>query len=225
MKNTILTVKENDSKQVHLANLIVSVRRIVVDSTTIVVGHPGLPNAIEQVKTGDAILYETPNDGVVEIRALSVHPTQVQFLVSQVSPRLGIMGGFIDDDPNNTPFSALELNEIKESIKRIQDDFNQIPDITTEQFKLLERKLIEIEDASTRLGRKDWINYVAGTLTTLCASAAFAPDTTKSLFKTFNVAFRWLFENALVLIGGNSWNISLHYSMEPLEKDSRSAIL
>ncbi|WP_319406140.1 hypothetical protein [uncultured Desulfosarcina sp.] len=200
MKQETVVIKEGNSERLESTNIIISVRHTYGSKSEIVVGSPGLPNVNEEFLVGDALLFETPNDGVFELRALSMDTQQIEILISQVSPRLGIVGGFVDDDPNNTPFTPDELGKISESIKKLSADIKKTQKFTSEQLNLIDRKLIEIEDASQRLGRKDWINYVAGTLTTVCVSAAFAPDTSKALFKAVNTAFRWLFDNAILLL-------------------------
>ena len=202
MKQARITVKERNSKQVGIANLIVSVRYINHSNhcCEVTVGCPGLPNAVQTMYTGDAILFETPSDGIVEARMMSHNAVEAEFLVTQVSPRLGISGGVVSDDPNNSAFSLAELDQIENSIKTIKTDLANSTDYSSEQLNLINRKLEEIQDASKRLGRKDWINYVAGSLTSLCISAAFAPEKTKELFKIVNNAFSWLLNNALHLL-------------------------
>ena len=200
MKQYTVVIREKTSEQLDFPNVIVSVRITYGSKSEIVVGYPGLPNVNEELQIGDAILYETPNDGVFEFRALSMNGQQIELLISQVSPRLGIIGGFVDDDPNNTPFTSEELHKISESIKQLHDEITKTQKFSPEQLDLIDRKFIEIQDASQRLGRKDWINYVAGMLTTVCVSAAFSPDASKALFKAVNTAFRWLFDNALIFL-------------------------
>ena len=150
---------------------------------------------------GDAILFETTNDGIVEVRLLST--SMLEFLITQISPRLGISGGFVSDDPNNSSFSLIEIERIENSIKEIQSGLSCSSIYSSEQIKLINKKLDDISEASKRLGRKDWMNYVAGTLTSLYISAAFSPETAKGLFKTVNDTFLWLFNNALCLTLGN----------------------
>ncbi len=200
MKQTTITIEGQSSERLDFSNLILSVRETHSTRCVVVIGCPGLPNVIEDMRVGDAVLFETHNEGIFEIRVLSMDVHDVQLLISHISPRLGIVGGFIDDDPNNTPFTSIELDKIAESIKRIRADVDKIQDVTPEQINIISRKLSDIQDSSQRFGRKDWINYVVGTLTNLCVAAAFAPETSKALFKAVNSAFRWLFDNALILL-------------------------
>jgi hypothetical protein len=165
-----------------------------------VIGYPGLPNIKEQMELGDAVLYETTEDGILEVRVTAIHGTAAQFTVSQVSPRFGLGGALATSDPNNLPFTQDERIHIAESIEFIKNNLTSSGNHTVEQLSLIARKLDEMHEASGRLGRKDWLNYVAGSLTSLCVSAAFAPEVTKSFFKTVNAAFSWLFTNTPMLL-------------------------
>ncbi|MDH5553019.1 MAG: hypothetical protein OEX82_06765, partial [Nitrosomonas sp.] len=166
----------------------------------VTVGSPGLPNSVQTMYTGDATLFETTNDGMFEVRLLSSGMLEAEFLITQVTPRLGISGGFVSDDPNNSCFSSVEIEQIDNSIKKLQIDVSCSSIYSSAQIELINRKLDDISEASKRLGRKDWMNYVAGTLTSLCVAAAFSPEAAKELFKAVNDAFLWLFNNALCLL-------------------------
>jgi hypothetical protein len=200
MKSITVEVAEHGSQRAELGNLILSARTTYPSRCEIVVGSPGLPNVVQTVQAGDAVLFESTSDGILEVRVLSLGYQRVQFLITQISPRGGIRGGVVDDDPRNLPFTPSELNKIGESLARIKADLGGLPHAPPEQLDLISRKLDEIRSASERLGRKDWVNYVAGTLTSLCISAAFAPDTTRALFKLVSRAFEWLFEQMSVLL-------------------------
>ncbi len=200
MKQATVKISQESSSSVDFSSLILSVRHVYTSYCTVVVGYPGLKNVVKEMSLGDSVLYETPNDGILEVRFISFHSLAVSFLVSQVSPRLGILGGFVDEDSNNSPFTSNELTQIESSVTNIKKELTQRNDIEAEQLELISRKLDEIQAASNRLGRKDWINYVTGTLTTLCIAAAFSPEVTKAIFVTANSAFAWLFDNALRLL-------------------------
>lgn len=200
MKQTTIVIKEKSSSKIDSSSVILSVRTTYGDHCEVVVGYPGLQNAVKDMKVGDAVLFETPSDGILEVRALAIDYVNVKLLVSQVSPRPGIVGGFVDEGPNNSPFLSNELAQIASSVTNIKKELTQRDDIAAEQQELIAKKLDEIQAASGRLGRKDWINYVTGTLTSVCISAAFSPEVTRAIFLTVNSAFSWLFDNALRLL-------------------------
>ena len=182
MKQSTLVVLEHESESPEFSNLILSVRTTYTDSCTVVIGYPGLPNDVQRLEIGDAVLFETTIDGILEVRLTSASLRRAQFLITQVSPQFGLVAGFVEEDPGNSPFSESELARIVESIRELKEQLMASTDYAPEQLALIGRKLDEIQSASQRLGRKDWLNYVAGTLTATCISASFAPDVTRSLF-------------------------------------------
>lgn len=106
----------------------------------------------------------------------------------------------LNEDPSNLRFSERELSRIADSVVEAKEKLESSGNFAPAQLALLGRKLDEIESASRRLGRKDWMNYVAGSLTSVCIAAAFAPDITKRLFDVLNAAFEWLFANSSTLL-------------------------
>jgi hypothetical protein len=208
MKQSAVFVKVEGSGLPKFGNIIISVKDITNGICNVLIGYPGLPNVNRKMSIGQTVLFETPMDGVLEVRVFGIgrgmdygiNSFGAEFLVTQVSPRMGIAAGFVGEDPNNSSFSAIELGQIAESIRGVKLDLSQRSDIVPEQLDLIVRRLDEIQSASERLGRKDWINYVAGTLTSLCISAAFSPEVTKTLFQSVNSAFFWLFNNAPLLL-------------------------
>ena len=100
----------------------------------------------------------------------------------------------------NPPFQKDEIAEIRRSVDAMYLAMSKRPDVSREQLDLIQRSLTEIADASQRLGRKDWIMFVAGTLSNICVGAAFAPEAAKALFKFANQSLGWVFQNALRLL-------------------------
>lgn len=200
MKHNSIAVKANESGSPEFSSLIVSVRNAYVGRCEVVIGYPGLPNVEQKMETGDAALYQTTEDGTIEVRAVKLGMNQAEFLVTQVSPKIGLVAGLLDEDPNNSPFGEVELERIEQSIIELKDQLQRSSVFVPAQLSLINRTLDEMQSASRRLGRKDWINYVAGTMTAMCISASFAPDVTRNLFKSIGSAFDWLFANAPVLL-------------------------
>ncbi len=201
MKQTSLTIRANRSGSPEFSKLVISVRSTSPESGCVtVIGYPGSPNVVENMFNGDAALFETVEDGIFEVRAIAVDYSEVEFLITHISPRSGFAAGFIDEDPANLPFSDEERGRISDSIADLKRRLREESKISSEQFDLLGRKLDEIQSASERLGRKDWINYTAGTLTSVCIGASFAPDTTRQIFHAVSAAFAWLFTHAQILL-------------------------
>jgi hypothetical protein len=66
MDNETVSVDERGTTHAKLGQLILSVVEISTISGTVefVVGHVGLPNLNRETKTGAAVLFETPEDGL-----------------------------------------------------------------------------------------------------------------------------------------------------------------
>lgn len=169
----------------------------------IVVSSPGLHEVKKTVRLGDAVLFEYPPEGVFEVRCIGFPERNsvryIELLISQISPQPGIKGGFAINDSSNAPFSPDETLQISQSIKNAESNLRKDQAIPKEQLDLITERLEEIELASHRLGRKDWINYVTGSLTSMCISAAFSPEITRKIFHEIGSALSWLITNIHLL--------------------------
>lgn len=188
------------STKTSVGELILSLRSCDYDEADLVIGSPGLPNLARTLRFGDAVLYETPTTGIIEIRAMGLSQFGAELLVTEVSPRLGLAGALSTQEAMNEPFAADELVQIKTTLKALGSKLRARTDVSPEQSDLLERKLDEIITASERLGRKDWTMFVAGTLTNVVVGAAFSPEAAKDLFSSVADALGWVLQNALRLL-------------------------
>jgi len=195
-----VVVKEHNSVHAKLGGLIISALRTTSDGVDVVVGRPGLPNIERGLRTGGAVLFETPDDGLFEVRLLTSSANQAEFLITHISPRQGIAGGLVDQDPSNSPFTPSELAKIADSLQRIRLSLSRRSDVTPEQMDLISRKLDEMRAASERLGRKDWMNLAVGTLTSIVVTAALDREVAKALFQAASTALSWLFGMPLQLL-------------------------
>jgi hypothetical protein len=195
----VLAIQVRESKQADLGGIIVSARQTSSERADLVIGCPGLPNLQDTLSVGGAVLFETP-DGLFEIRVLKTLSQEVEVLISHVSPRPGVTAGFVDQDQENVPFTREEAAQIATSLDRIKRAMSERADVTAEQFAFLTRKLADIHAASERLGRKDWINYALGTLTSVVVSAAFEPSARQVLFQTAQAALSWIFASGIKLL-------------------------
>lgn len=176
----------------------------LVDNTSfaeLVMGAPGLPNVKKKLYLGDAVIYQTPNYGVVEVRVMELFKESVHLMITVVTPRSGFSAGFDDTSTLNAQFSTDEIDRIKNSVDRIVTNMSTRADVNPEQLDFLRSKLSEIALASSRLGRKDWIMFVIGTLTNVITSVAFPPEAAKALISFLNAELSWVFQNALRLLG------------------------
>ena len=196
-----VTVHKNASEQTNLGGLIIAVRGRVGNEVEFLVGRPGLPNVHKEFfRVGDAVLFETPDDGILEVRVMAMPGLAATFLISQVSPRTGIAGGFVDQELSNAPFTPSELEQIASSLGKIRQEISSRGDVTSGQLDLIVRKLDDMQSAAERMGRKDWLTYVAGALTSIVVNAAIDTDVGRALFAVAGTALSWLSHGALAII-------------------------
>ena len=195
-----IEVRERNSAEAGIGGLVVSAPAANVGRVSLVVGRPGLPNIKADLEVGDAVLFETPDEGLFEVRALSTSAGSARLLVTQVSHRRGIMGGLVGQDPSNEPFRKEESARIRESLDQVYDLLVARFDIADEKLDYVARKLDEIGEASERLGRKDWLNLAIGTLTSTVVNAALGTEVAKALFEATQEALSWLLGGGAILL-------------------------
>jgi hypothetical protein len=82
---------------------------------------------------------------------------------------------FIEDiqraDSGNAHFTEYEQRQIGTLLQEIRQQIREQFELTSEQIADLGEKFDEATEASTRMGRKDWIIYFLGTITTLIITA------------------------------------------------------
>jgi hypothetical protein len=202
LEQEMIVVPQRGSTLSKVGHLVVSARKTSSAEADLVVGRPGMPNVTKSVSVGDAILFETPDAGVLEVRVMWTEQMRVKVLVTQVTPHPGIAAGFVEDeDVDNTRFTAEELRRVEASLDEILESMSIQPGIRPEQIQLLSRKLDALKAASSRYGRKDWLNLFVAVLTNLMVAAAFSPEASSALFKAAKTALAWLIGGLLQLPG------------------------
>jgi hypothetical protein len=196
-----LDVAQNDSALAKTGGIIVSA--VAVNSTAgkarLVVGRPGLANVVSEMAIGDAVLFETP-DGLFEVRLLSISYPKATVLLSQVAPRPGIAGGFVDQDASNSRFTTEEVARIGTSMEQILEMVDERSEASPEQLAFIAGKLKYMEAAASRMGRKDWMNLALGTMTSIIVTAAFTPGIAKALLQAADIALSWVFGGGMKLL-------------------------
>jgi hypothetical protein len=85
----------------------------------------------------------------------------------------------------NTPFTADEQREIAERLKSLGEYVSVMHSLSKAQIQTLEEKLDYLIDASTRLGRKDWLIVFIGAILSYVFGAAILPESAHTIFTTF----------------------------------------
>ncbi|WP_153065367.1 hypothetical protein [Xanthomonas arboricola] len=196
MQHTTLVLAGNSSAKLEDGDVIISARNLYQGRCDLVIGYPGLPNSEHELRTGDAALYQVPTGETYEVRALSLTVTQGEFLITKLGSQLALAAAFVNDDPLNSPFNEEELRRIDASIAGVKVELERSGRLQMAQLEVLGHRLDEIQAAARRMGRKDWAQFFAGAITSVCASAAFAPEVTRTIFLTVGEAFSWAFRTA-----------------------------
>lgn len=203
MDAQLIKVPTGRSVSTQHGGLIVSVIRSNATVVHCVVGRVGFPGVKRELNVGYAVLFETPDEGLFEIRLMHINygaHDSGEFLITRLTPQRGIAAGFIEQDGSNTLFSEEEVKRIATSIAEVVEAVSARSDLTAEQLDFVVRKLDEMSEAANRLGRRDWTNLAIGMLTNVIVSATLGSDASKFLFHAMSTSLAWLFREGVKLL-------------------------
>ncbi len=84
-----------------------------------------------------------------------------------------------EQDIENTPFDNDELARISEQIRQVETYIKNTHELTSEQISRVEARMEQAEEASRRMGRKDWITIFNGAVLSLILTDTITPDTAR----------------------------------------------
>lgn len=93
---------------------------------------------------------------------------------------IGSADGQVDQE--NTPFTPAERAEIIQQLRAIRDSVRKNYELSAEQLAAINKRLKETEEASKRLGRKDWKSMFYGIVFGLMVNDAIPPDVAQHIF-------------------------------------------
>ena len=88
----------------------------------------------------------------------------------------------------NEPFTAQQVDQIAESLKKIREYLELELDLDVQQKTLVNEKLDYLLEASKRQGRKDWLHTSIGVIFTLAIALAFSPEQARTIWNILKVA-------------------------------------
>jgi len=94
---------------------------------------------------------------------------------------------------DNTSFTEDEQGKIAAHLQEITKQLKEQFELTSEQAKRIDEWRDEVVEASTRMGRKDWIVYVLGTITALTIAATVPAGLGEHIFTMVIHALGYLF--------------------------------
>jgi hypothetical protein len=85
-------------------------------------------------------------------------------------------------DSSNTPFTQDEQRQIAAQLQEITKQVKEQFELTKEQTERIEEWRDEVVEAGTRMGRKDWLIYLLGTITALAIAATVPAGVGEHIF-------------------------------------------
>jgi hypothetical protein len=85
----------------------------------------------------------------------------------------------------NTLFTGDEQKEIARRLEQAAKYMRETHSLSMAQMRALDEKLDYVIEASTRLGRKDWLNIFIATILGYVFIAALPPESARTIFTTF----------------------------------------
>jgi hypothetical protein len=92
----------------------------------------------------------------------------------------------------NTTFAPEEQRRISLAVNELRVFLVATGQLSNEQVRFVSSRLKHLEDAATRLGRKDWITLAIGALTNIIVGIALAPDAARELLRMAGRLLGWV---------------------------------
>lgn len=101
----------------------------------------------------------------------------------------------LDAGDDNAVFNSQEQLKIAESLQELKKYIIQSSKLSQAQLQALERQIVYLTDASTRLGRKDWYCILISVLFGQAVQLGLGADQVKTLFQIATQFFHWVINN------------------------------
>jgi hypothetical protein len=98
----------------------------------------------------------------------------------------------VQGSEDNSRFSPDEQSRIGATLEKILSEIEEQKILNAMQFTALQVGMDEMKRAATRMGRKDWVLLVIGTLVTFSITATVAPGDAHIIYQTTASALNWL---------------------------------
>lgn len=96
----------------------------------------------------------------------------------------------------NSVFSRAEQSVIATKLDEIKQYLIEGQQVDSQKAEFIEQQMAYLKEASTRMGRKDWLNILIGGLFGFALNLALPPETARGLFATAGIAFQSLWKVA-----------------------------
>jgi hypothetical protein len=96
------------------------------------------------------------------------------------------------DDIENLPFTLQEQVRVKVAVEELRNFIRTTNKLSSSQLIFVDARLRHLQEASSRLGRKDWITLAMGTFVNIVVGVALAPEAAKELIRTAGSLLGWI---------------------------------
>jgi hypothetical protein len=96
------------------------------------------------------------------------------------------------EQDSNALFTVEERGRIHLAIGEIRVQLVSVVGTNAEQLAYIDARLQHLEEASERLGRKDWINMAVGIITNIVIGVSLAPEAARDLFQKAGTLLAWV---------------------------------
>jgi hypothetical protein len=104
-------------------------------------------------------------------------------------------------DQDNRPFTPDEQTQVKKALDEIKAYLIKTHNLSGDRLEAIERQLSYLDEASARLGRKDWTVILLGSLLGMVSNLSLSADGTRDLFRFAGQIVKQLLGTILYLAG------------------------
>jgi hypothetical protein len=111
-----------------------------------------------------------------------------------------LIDGIHSAEAEDLPFSQVDQDRIRKSLDEIKIFVASTQELTNDQLRIIRERLDYLADASSRMGRKDWLMTATGVFTSIIVAAAVTPTTAHEFLRFAGTALAWILEHRSLLI-------------------------
>jgi hypothetical protein len=97
-----------------------------------------------------------------------------------------------EQSDDNTAFTSAEQTRIEESLAEIRSVLLSSQSFNAETLGHIDARLEYLEQASERLGRKDWMNVAFSVITNIIIMVAIPPETARNILNVAGAVLGWV---------------------------------
>jgi signal transduction histidine kinase len=129
------------------------------------------------------------------------HDIETPDLWDELRRQTELLSGSSDDSLENTPFTSDEQDDVAKQLNELREYWQGAYALTESQQADLDSKIDYLIDATTRLGRKDWLNACIGTVIGWVVVTALPPDASRHVLGMLLSAIAHFFGHHLPGLG------------------------